>query len=410
MKRNCISLGLLAAAIAAGAQVYNNPVTQRSLPDPTVIRGNDGSFYMFATEDTHNVPVMKSTDLVHWNYLRTAFTDLTRPDFVQGAAIWAPDVNEINGNYVLYYSMSTWGGSWDCGIGVATSRRPWGPYADAKKLFISREIGIENCIDPFYIKGDDGKNYLFFGSFHDIYGIELTDDGLSVAQGAQPVKIAGGLIEATYIINHDGYYYLVGSAGSCCEGANSTYRLVVARSKRLFGPYQSKTGGYAKDNSFSELLHGSSQVFGPGHCAEWQVDDNGQYWIIYHGFPASDVSMGRVTYLDKVMWDGAGWPYIASQTPSTESEVPYFKTTDINAASDGAAHYSVQRAEGLYQILIESSDNSPFTWQILTSRGIMARYGQAQHSTNVWTADLSHGVYIVKVSGRHGIYTQKITL
>lgn len=410
MKRPLFFLVLLTAVIAAGAQVYQNPVTRRSLPDPTIIRADDGCFYMFATEDTHNVPVMKSTDLVTWNYVRTAFTDATRPNFVSGAAIWAPDVNEINGNYVLYYSMSKWGGTWDCGIGVATSKRPWGPYANAKKLFISREIGIENCIDPFYIKDDDGKNYLFFGSFHDIYGVELSADGLSLADGAKPVKIAGGLIEATYIIKHDGYYYLVGSAGSCCEGAKSTYRLVVARSRRLFGPYVSKSGGHAKDNSFSELLRGSSEVYGPGHCAEWQVDDNGQHWIVYHGFPASDVSMGRVTYLDKVNWDGAGWPYILNQQPSTESEMPYFDTTDISAPDADGSLYSVKMAEGLFQLLLESADNSPFAWQILLMNGTAVKVGKSEKSTNVWTSDLLSGVYIVKIQGRHGSYTQKIII
>lgn len=410
MKRKLLSLGLLAAVIAAGAQVYNNPVTTRSLPDPTVIRYTDGYFYMFATEDTHNVPIMRSSDLVNWNYYRTAFTDLTRPNFVKDAAIWAPDVNEINGNFVLYYSMSTWGGSWDCGIGVATSKRPWGPFSGAKKLFISNEIGIENCIDPFYIKGDDGKNYLFFGSFHDIYGIELTDDGLSIADGATPVKIAGGLIEATYIIKRGDYFYLVGSAGSCCEGANSTYRLVVARSKRLFGPYVNKTGGYAKDNAFTEILHGSAEVYGPGHCAEWQIDDNGQYWIIYHGFSAANVDMGRVTYLDKVMWDGAGWPYIENQKPSVESEVPYFNTTSIINIATNKGFYSVEKAEGLYQLLIESADNSPFDWKIMNTNGGVIKSGKAAHSTNVWTAELAHGVYIVSVSGKKGTHNQKIIL
>jgi arabinan endo-1,5-alpha-L-arabinosidase len=46
------------------------------------------------------------------------------------------------------------------------------------------EIGVQNSIDPFYIE-DDGKKYLFWGSFRGIYAIELNDDGLSLKPDAR---------------------------------------------------------------------------------------------------------------------------------------------------------------------------------------------------------------------------------
>ncbi len=70
--------------------------------------------------------------------------------------------------------------------------------------------------------------------------MELTDDALRIKPGAQKIQLAGSLTEGTYIYKRDGYYYLFGSAGSCCEGANSTYRVVVARSTNLAGPYVNK--------------------------------------------------------------------------------------------------------------------------------------------------------------------------
>ena len=50
----------------------------------------------------------------------------TRPQMVPDGGIWAPDINLIDGKYVLYYSKSTWGGEWECGIGVATADTPRG--------------------------------------------------------------------------------------------------------------------------------------------------------------------------------------------------------------------------------------------------------------------------------------------
>ncbi|MBO5913019.1 MAG: hypothetical protein J6Q76_06075, partial [Clostridia bacterium] len=52
----------------------------------------------------------------------------------------------IEGKYVLYFSMSTWGGEWDCGIGRAVSDSPTGPFKDAKLLFQSKHIGVQNSI------------------------------------------------------------------------------------------------------------------------------------------------------------------------------------------------------------------------------------------------------------------------
>ncbi|MDR1919040.1 MAG: family 43 glycosylhydrolase, partial [Tannerellaceae bacterium] len=154
-----------------------------SAPDPTIIRAEDGFFYLYSTEDVRNIPIYRSDDLIHWQFRGTAFTNETRPDFEPRGGLWAPDINYI-GTYVLYYSMSVWGGEWTCGIGVATASSPEGPFSDRGMLFRSNTIGVQNSIDPFFME-EEGKNYLFWGSFSGIYGIELTADGLSLKPGAE---------------------------------------------------------------------------------------------------------------------------------------------------------------------------------------------------------------------------------
>ncbi|MFC2762295.1 MAG: family 43 glycosylhydrolase, partial [Prevotella denticola] len=155
---------------------YKNPVVAGSLPDPTVIRGKDGNFYVYATEDTYNVPIMASSNLASWHYVARAFTDATRPRFEPTGNVWAPDINYIDGKYVMYYAMSTWGGIQTCGIGVAVADAPGGPFTDLGKMFRSNEIGVTNSIDPSYFEYD-GKKYLVWGSFHGIYAVQLKDDG-----------------------------------------------------------------------------------------------------------------------------------------------------------------------------------------------------------------------------------------
>ena len=301
---------------------FRNPIISTSLPDPSIVRTADGVFYLFATEDIRNLPIYRSTDLIKWQYVGTAFNDDSRPRWNPQGGIWAPDINYVDGKYMLYYSKSTWGGEWTCGLGVASADKPQGPYTDHGALFISEDIGVQNSIDPFYIE-DGGKKYIFWGSFHGIYGIELSDDGMSIKPGSKPVQIAGNQMEATYIHRRDGYYYLFGSNGSCCEGNNSTYQVIYGRSQNLFGPYVTKDGKRMLDGNFDVLLHGGSNVAGPGHNAEFITDDKGQDWMIYHGYMRSDPDAGRQVMMDRVEWYD-GWPLVSGAQSSIESNRPYF--------------------------------------------------------------------------------------
>ncbi|WP_291860631.1 family 43 glycosylhydrolase [Marinilabilia sp.] len=292
--------------------VYDNPVVDYSLPDPTVIKAEDGSFYLYATEDIRNMPIHKSKNLVDWEYTGTAFTEDSRPDFEPQGGLWAPDINFINDQYVLYYSMSVWGGEWTCGIGVAVSDSPEGPFTDLGKLFRSNEIDVQNSIDPFYIE-EEGKKYLFWGSFRGIYAIELSDDGLSLKPGAEKQQIAGTAYEGTYIHRKDGFWYMFASIGSCCEGVNSTYTTVVGRSDNLFGPFLDKDGNRMMDNNHEVLIRKNNRFVGTGHNSEIVSDDAGNDWLLYHAVDVKNPD-GRVLMLDRVSWID-GWPEVKNDTP-----------------------------------------------------------------------------------------------
>ena len=249
----------------------------------------------------------------------TAFTKSTRPDFEPKGGLWAPDINKIGDKYVLYYSMSVWGGEWTCGIGCAIADKPEGPFKDHGKMFRSNEINVQNSIDPFYIE-DGGKKYLFWGSFRGIYGIELSDDGLSIKKGAKLRQVAGTAYEGTYIHKKDGYYYFFASIGTCCEGLKSTYTTVVGRSKKLFGPYVDKSGKKMLDNHHEVLIHKNDAFVGTGHNSEIVTDKAGNDWMFYHAVSTKNPG-GRVLMMDKVNWKD-GWPSVAGSSPSIEAERP----------------------------------------------------------------------------------------
>lgn len=324
----------------AARRTYTNPVTDTSLPDPSVILADDGYYYMYATENIPNLPIYRSRDLVSWQAVGTAFSDSTRPQWNPKGRLWAPDINRIGGQYVLYYSKSEWGGEWTCGIGVATAPRPEGPFTDRGPLFTSSEIGVQNSIDQCYIE-DNGHKYLFWGSFHGIYGIELSDDGLSVKPGAVKRQVAGTFMEGSYIYRRGGHYYLFGSAGTCCEGERSTYRVTVGRADSLFGPYTDREGRPLLDNHYEVVVHRNDSVIGPGHNAEIVTDDRGNDWMLMHGFKATEPDAGRVTWLCQIRWRD-GWPYVEGDSPAREAEAPSFgqlHMADPTIFADGGTYY-----------------------------------------------------------------------
>ena len=309
---------------------YNNPVSNTSLPDPTLIKGQDGWFYLYATEDTRGMPIMRSKDLTNWAWtgLRV-FSDNTRPEFLEGGGLWAPDINYINNQYVLYYALSLWGEEHKNGIGVATADNPEGPFTDKGKLFTSDEIGVQNSIDPALFTNDDGSKHLFWGSLRGLYMIEMSNDGLSIKQGATKQKVAGNGMEGVYIFKRGNYYYLFASVGSCCAGINSTYQLVVGRSLNLTGPYLSRSGNALLDGSYTVVISGNSTFAGPGHCSQIIKDLDGNDWILYHAIDKRNSAQfsWRMLMLDKLYWDNDGWPYIGNNgTPSITETGPFFGT------------------------------------------------------------------------------------
>lgn len=314
---------------------YTNPViTFSSVADPTVIRTDEG-FYLYATQtNSYWIPIYFSKDLVNWEFKRSAFRKATRPTedvLPGGGAFWAPEIRYINGKYVLYFSWAKWGDGSISYTAVATSDSPVGDFLNAKPLLITDDFG-SNCIDQFYYE-EDGKKYMFVGSFNGIYVTELTDDGLSVKRGAdgKPVlkkQVCGRVFEGTNIYKKGKYYYLFASINNCCpnNGMDSKYKVVVGRSENLLGPYVDRKGKDMLDNSWELVLEGDGETFfGPGHNSIIIPDDAGTDWMIYHSYVKENGTVGgRLGMLDRIVWSADGWPTIKKCVPSKGDLLPVF--------------------------------------------------------------------------------------
>lgn len=331
---------------------YQNPVWEPVLADPSIIRGEDGVFYAYGTQDNalwgdfygvRYIPILSSTNLIDWKYENQVFRPITLPTWSQtsGAGLWAPDIIRLGNQYVLYYSMSAWGDP-NPGIGVATAPNPLGPWTDQGKLFDSIEIDVVNSIDPAVFIDDDERVYMFWGSFAGIYVVELSADGLSLKDGSKEaaknnkVLVAGvdnkrwesGNYEGAYVVKKGKWYYLYLSTGSCCNGFNSTYEVRIARSENVLGPYYDKAGNLmtSRQNIGTPVVRGNDDFVGVGHNSVIQ-DDAGDSWLVYHGFDTKENPMygntnRRTLLIDKLVFDDEDWPTVAGLGASRGAERP----------------------------------------------------------------------------------------
>ena len=310
--------------------------------DPSIIRQAD-TYYVFCTtgrDSKGQIPIRTSKDLLHWTLAGSVFAKL--PDWaarrIPGAVgIWAPDISFVNGKYCLYYAVSTFGSNRSA-IGLATNatldaRSPRYKWVDQGLVFESFKTDSYNCIDPTHVVDREGGQWLAFGSFWGgIMLIKLDPrtgkpapgDRHVVCLAQRPVPEGGpDAIEANYIIERGGYYYLFASYDYCCKGIFSTYYTAMGRSKAIAGPYLDRLGRPMTEGYGSVIvkadLQENGEWRGPGHCAILR-DGGGRDYIVYHAYympkgARMDPSQWRQNHVGApylriapLVWSNDGWP------------------------------------------------------------------------------------------------------
>ncbi|GAA1756416.1 family 43 glycosylhydrolase [Luedemannella helvata] len=318
---------LTSAVVTSRAPVTTGPATPTippaSYPNPGVVNGDTGvhdptvvktpaGTYIAAHTGT-NIQLKTSTDRTTWRNAGAAFpggASWTTTYTGGSANLWAPDISYHNGQYYMYYSASTFGSNRSA-IFLATS--PTG----ASGSWTHRGLVIEttsssnyNAIDPNLVVDDAGNWWLSFGSFWS--GLKLIalnpGTGLRSDTTVRAIAARGGgttAIEAPFIFKHGGYYYLWVSWDTCCQGANSTYRIMVGRSTSVTGPYTDRNGVAMTAGGGTQVLATHGGVIGPGHQAV--IRDNDGDVLVYHYYTSSGASYLGI---NRIGYDGAGWPFV----------------------------------------------------------------------------------------------------
>jgi arabinan endo-1,5-alpha-L-arabinosidase len=284
--------------------------------DPALIFA-EGQYYLYQTGGSQGLGAKTSKNLLAWSNAPAVLDP--NPAWVAtqvaGAKnLWAPDISYFGGAYHLYYSASTFGSNKSC-IGHATrAALNSGAWADQGSVVCSNATGSGdnwNAIDPNVIVDTAGTPWLSFGSFWGgLKMIELDQAGARAnptlhSNAARPS--AGGALEAPFIVRRCGYYYLFVSFDRCCDGANSTYKIMVGRSTAVTGPYVDQAGTAMMQGGGTLLVKGvgagEAGWHGPGHNAVIFTDTAA--FNVYHAYADNGASSLRIS---GIAWDSAGWP------------------------------------------------------------------------------------------------------
>lgn len=299
MKIRNLMIGASVLVALISPQTTEAQIGKPYIHDPSTLAECNGKYYTFGTGRGGLI----SEDGWSW------YEGGVRPG---GGA--APDVIKIGDRYLVIYGAT--GG----GLGGGHNGRiltmwnktldPNSPdfqYTEAIEVASSDGMEDNDAIDPgIMLDPNTGRLWVSYGTYFGfIRLIELDPKTGKRIEGNIEKDIAIDC-EATDLIYRDGWYYLLGTHGTCCDGVNSTYNIVVGRSRSVEGPYLDNVGRNMLKGGGKMVLAAGDRVVGPGHFGRTVLDEGVEVMSCHY---EADFDQGgrSVLGIRPLLWKN-GWP------------------------------------------------------------------------------------------------------
>jgi len=269
---------------------------QVNIHDPSTVGQCDGKFYVWGTGGR----ALVSSDGWTWQAGAT-----------YGGGGLAPDVIHLHDRYCVYYAISR--GQPKAEVHMMSNKTLDPKSADYKWEdggIVASSDGAEDCnaIDPgAFLDPTDGKLWLTYGSYFGFIRLVELDPktGKRLHADVPPADLAINC-EASIMIFHDGWYYLLATHGSCCRGADSGYNIRVGRARQVTGPFLDNMGIDMIQGGGKLFLGSEGRFIGPGHFGLLDLGEGVQKFSCHY---EADLDRGGASVLDirPLLWKD-GWP------------------------------------------------------------------------------------------------------
>ena len=252
----------------------------------------------------------------------------------------APDVIHLGDRYYVYVAANI-GAQPKAAINLISNKTldPTSPdYKWEEGGVVASSDGIEDCnaIDPgVFLDPNDGRLWLVYGSYFGYIRLVELDPktGKRLRPDDRPVDLAINC-EASDMIYHDGWYYLLATHGSCCRGADSGYNIRMGRSRKVTGPFLDHMGIDMIQGGGKLLLGSNGSNIGPGHFGLIDLGDGVQKFSLHY---EANLERGGASVLDirPLLWQD-GWPAAGENLNSGTYEIESLRTgTALELAVEG---------------------------------------------------------------------------
>ena len=355
------------ATLALATLAYYNADAQIGTPyihDPSTLVECDGKWYTYGTGGGGLV----TADGWSW-------TSLPREARPGGGA--APDAIKMGPNNYLIVYGATGGGLGGRHNGTILTmwnknldpNHPDFKYTEAVQVAASDGLEDNDAIDPgILLDPTTGRMWVSYGTyFGNIRIIEIDPKTGKRVEGNVAKDIAIDC-EATDLLYRDGWYYLLGTHGTCCDGVNSTYNIVVGRSKNVTGPYIDNVGRDMLAGGGKMVVAAGNRKTGAGHFGRTVVDD-GVEITSFHWEADYDLSGRSTLAIHPLLWKN-GWPVAGEQfkggTFEIESERRGYAlelAVDFQRQQqERARHWQIDPNEPVKVLPVQTLDEVKATW------------------------------------------------
>lgn len=204
-------------------------------------------------------------------------------------------------------------------IGVAVADSPLGPFKDAHPSgpILSQSKPAQNDIqniDPTILIDDDGKVYVYYGTFGALHGYQFESDMITPIGDLTVVSTLDGFFEAPWILKRNSTYYMIYAANNVGPDSPCTptsYHACIA-----YGTADSPLGPWTFRGIVLDIV--SSTTSHPG-----AVELHDEWFLVYH---TADADTGgnfrRSVAFDTMTFDDAQDPPLINKVVQTRRPSP----------------------------------------------------------------------------------------